>query len=160
MRTSAVDEAIHILTKLEAASKLLNQGEYALPLTIFSESSIGQHYRHIIEMFQCLIEGYDDSIVCYENRKRNSRLETDLEFAQYTIQSYICKIALQEKHLVFKSMLHNHDLPTTYYRELIYAIDHCVHHQAIIKMGMIFLGKQAPDNEFGVSKSTLLAKQQ
>ena len=160
MRTSAVDEAIQILIKLEAASKLLTKDEYALPLNIFSGSSIGQHYRHIIEMFQCLIEGYNDSIVCYENRKRNSRLETDLDFAQYTIQSYICKVALQEKHLVFKSMLHNHDLSTTYYRELIYTIDHCVHHQAIIKIGMIFLGKQAPDNEFGVSKSTLMAKQQ
>jgi hypothetical protein len=43
---------------------------------------------------------------------------------------------------------------------LMYNIEHCVHHQAIIKIAFLFLGKQEFVESFGVAKSTIKYRNQ
>ena len=42
---------------------------------------LGEHTRHIMEMFQCLENQYDLGILNYDNRERNKIIQTETEFA-------------------------------------------------------------------------------
>lgn len=46
-------------------------------------------------------------------------------------------------------------IATNFYRELLYNIEHCIHHQAIIKIAMLHMGKTQIPAHFGVAKSTM-----
>jgi hypothetical protein len=45
------------------------------------KSSIGQHYRHILEHFQCLTRGLRSREINYDAREQNPRLDTEVSFA-------------------------------------------------------------------------------
>ncbi len=55
--------------------------EYTQPSKILFNASIGQHVRHIIELFLCLEQGYESGVVNYEKRKRDYQIETNKDFA-------------------------------------------------------------------------------
>jgi len=46
----------------------LQPGEYVQPSEALSGHTIGQHVRHIIELFQSLENGYEQGLVNYEKR--------------------------------------------------------------------------------------------
>ena len=52
------------------------------------------------------------------------------------------------------------ELETSYYRELVFNIEHCIHHQAIIKIALLTMGKNQIDESFGVAKSTLIYRKE
>jgi hypothetical protein len=54
---------------------------YAQSCSVLSNSSIGQHTRHIIELYLCLINGYETADVSYDRRERNLKLAEELPFA-------------------------------------------------------------------------------
>jgi hypothetical protein len=63
---------------------VLNQipnSEYSNQCAALSNSTIGEHSRHIITMFQCLQNNYDSGIVNYDQRERNVLLQNDTDFA-------------------------------------------------------------------------------
>ena len=63
---------------------LLNQlshKEYSNSCAELSNATIGEHTRHILEMFQCLENQYDSGFVNYDKRERNTRIQTDTTFA-------------------------------------------------------------------------------
>ena len=52
-------------------------------------------------------------------------------------------------------------LDTTYFRELWFNFDHCIHHEALIRIGLKELGKEdLVATEFGVSPSTIAYQNQ
>src|SRR5882762_7734260 len=53
----------------------LKAEEYSQPCASLSGHTIGQHVRHIIELFQALEQGYDAGTVNYEKRKRDKAIE-------------------------------------------------------------------------------------
>ena len=61
----------NVFVQLSASLELLNDSQYVYNSKILSNASIGQHVRHIIEMFVCLEDGYAQGVVNYENRKRD-----------------------------------------------------------------------------------------
>ena len=46
----------------------LKDEDYVKACEALSNATIGQHVRHILEMFKCLEEGYDLGVVNYDNR--------------------------------------------------------------------------------------------
>ena len=54
-----LDELIRLLEQL-------SNEEYSKPCVQLSNSSIGEHARHIIELFQCLESQYESGIVNYD----------------------------------------------------------------------------------------------
>src|SRR6266436_6637250 len=44
-------------------------------------SSVGQHYRHVLEHFQSLIRGVRAAEINYDARERNQRLQSDVTYA-------------------------------------------------------------------------------
>ena len=152
-----IDQMIELLGKL-------HEDSYSKPLSIFNGSSIGQHFRHIIDFYGCLLNGVRDERIDYAKRERDLRVETEPLYAANWLRS----LSLGIKTLSEESQLEvvadfsadlNEARPvvtSTVGRELMYAYDHAVHHLAMIKMG---LKMESPSVEvgssIGVAPSTL-----
>lgn len=143
-------ELAEVISKIDKAS-------YSLPSKALNNSSIGQHLRHTLEFFECLIEGYAENLVNYERRKRNLQLETDIDFALFTLKSLHDKIDLQDKDLLLFYELNDIviQIQTNFSRELMYCLEHCIHHQALMRVAIQELTDIALDKSFGVAPSTI-----
>lgn len=162
---------IYCQSNLKEIKKLLEQIDklsYTQPLTFLSGSSIGQHVRHILEFYQCLLLAKESAIVNYDNRLRNLKIETDVFFAQEIIQDLLkdLKLICVNDSLFLEgnfSHLENgsNKIPTSYQRELAYCLEHSIHHQALIKVGLKELDiENIIDKNFGVAPATIRYKQQ
>ena len=124
---------------------------------VLKTSSIGQHVRHILELYECLLAQYESGIVCYDNRKRDKRLEIDLDFALTRIKEIQVNLQLQDKEILLNisSGSERETIRSSYYRELCYNLEHCIHHQALIKVACINFDYLMIPASFGVAKSTI-----
>jgi hypothetical protein len=152
------------LTLLRDTLDKISAHDYCSPCNELNGATIGQHYRHIIEMFECLADGYDTGTVSYDNRKRNPRLEQNKQAASLFIKGLLGRISLPQKNLLLAASYAQTTegleyFSTTYHRELAYALEHAVHHMAILKIGFRFMlpDLQLPAN-FGVAASTVRHK--
>jgi hypothetical protein len=139
---------------------LLNQlsnEEYATPCEQLSSASIGEHSRHIIELFQCLDNNYESGFVNYDNRKRNISIQTDTDFAIKQIIIIQNNIEKPNKKLHLQQIIDGQELliESNYNRELLYNLEHCVHHQALIKVAVLMSSTITIDENFGVARSTI-----
>jgi uncharacterized damage-inducible protein DinB len=139
----------------------LSFDEYTAPIPALSGGTIGQHNRHIIELFQQLIAGCESKVVNYDNRKRDLRMHTDIDYAIDCIADVISKLERDNLDLRLETSYNNFltSIETNYFRELIYNIEHCVHHQALIKVALLHLGRTEVKDDFGVAKSTLIYRE-
>ena len=157
MTNKIVTEAKETLVQLITSTQLLSPSEYTEKIKILSNSSIGEHTRHIIELFQQLLRGYELGIIEYDNRERNKSLQENTEYAVTTIGQIIDQLDKEDKALHIHTELNSNQstITSNYYRELMYNIEHCVHHQAIIKIAFLYLERMELQENFGVAKSTI-----
>lgn len=152
-----------ILTSLVS---LLNQPQaqkiYATPVSILSNGTVGQHIRHIIELYDCLLKGYDQQNINYDNRKRELIIETTPSVALEKIKFIIDHLEKPDKPVKVHSTINNHSvfIQSSYYRELLYNLEHCIHHQALIRAALISLEQEIVSENFGVAPSTLQYRKQ
>ncbi|GEM52157.1 hypothetical protein EB1_19470 [Empedobacter brevis NBRC 14943 = ATCC 43319] len=133
---------------------------YQKELNVISNASVGQHFRHIIEFYDCFIDAQKSGYICYDDRKRNRILETSVVETLRTLNNL--KLNIERLNLETSIQLRqnyygeNFTIPTTNYRELMYCFDHSVHHFALIK---IAIGTHLPaikiPHNFGVASSTI-----
>jgi hypothetical protein len=127
-------------------------------------ASIGQHYRHVLDHFLCLEAGIGASEIEYDNRDRNPRLETDIEYARATTERLIRVFhgydydRLTQSCVVRYSVGYGEAGPvrllSTVVRELAFCVGHAVHHYAIVRLLCDSAGVGVLP-EFGVAPSTL-----
>nr|WP_298791272.1 DinB family protein [uncultured Allomuricauda sp.] len=130
---------------------------YAHSCEALFNASIGQHTRHIIELYQCLINGYDNSDVSYDKRERNKRIEQDVHFAVSQLQLIQSNLERPNKTVMVTYDLGGMEtnLESNYYREVMYNLEHTIHHHALIKVGINhFTSIELPES-FGVAPSTM-----
>lgn len=152
------------LNQLKEVLGLTSNDNYTAYLPILSNSSIGMHVRHILEFYECLLQGLaSNSTVNYDNRKRNLNIETDIAFAIEILDSILLIINdIKEDQIIqvdFNLDLNSNQLHATSSstsRELCYLIEHTIHHMAIIKMAYLhaFPNYCLPKG-FGVAYSTI-----
>lgn len=155
----------NIFVQLAGTLEQLSAQEYAVPCKTLSDHTIGQHVRHIIELFQCLEQGYEVGIVNYEKRKRDLLIETDKELAGSLLQAIHQNLARADRMLVLEAAYDEHsDTPvrigTNYYREVAYNLEHTIHHMALIRIGVHEVAEIVLPENFGVASSTVKHKQQ
>ena len=75
---------IAVLKQLKDLLNQLSDKEYAQPLPIISQNTIGKHVRHILEFYTCLFTGIENKSIDYDARKRNLELENYTEKALET----------------------------------------------------------------------------
>jgi len=152
-----------ILLQLENVLVNLSDQEYTSPLNIFSGASIGQHTRHILEFYLCLISNCNCDTINYDLRKRDKNIEQSRSFSIEKIAEINYKISHMnsDKPFCLEAFLGGETISvkTTFNREILYAIEHTVHHMAIIKMGILLNYPEVtiPEN-FGVAESTIQYK--
>lgn len=137
----------------------LSKEQYCYKSRYLGNSSVGEHTRHIIELLQCCLTGYDTGFVDYINRIRDTRLETDITMAIAAIEALIASNLQADKPL----RLYADDqvsVDTTYYRELVYHVEHIIHHLALIKVGLTDMNLQVVTENFGMAYSTIHYKKQ
>jgi hypothetical protein len=145
------------LNELIGLLNQLSEEEYSKSCFELSGSSIGEHTRHIVEMFQCLNRNYDSGIVNYDKRERNGLIEINTDFAIQMILDIKNSIAKENKNIELQQMIDGTaiKIQSNYYRELLYNLEHCIHHQALIKVAILKCENIAVDENFGVARSTI-----
>lgn len=149
-----------IKNTLSELSGLLNQlsnEEYCFPFSQLSNSTVGQHVRHIIELFQCLENQYENEQINYDIRKRDNNIETNVEVALNALVTIINSIEKPNKNLILQQEVDGDVLfiETNYRRELLYNLEHCIHHQALIKVALLQMSHLKFNDNFGVARSTI-----
>lgn len=140
----------------------LTNEEYVLQYPELSNATIGEHVRHIIELLGCLVENYEYGLINYDDRKRDILLQTNKNEAISIMEKYLNEIDKPNKPL---SLAHNcfspiEVLQTNYFRELIYNLEHSIHHQALIKVALHNLSHIRIPDSFGIAPSTLEYRRQ
>jgi hypothetical protein len=157
-----------IKTSFQQLNEVLDQltpDQYQTPSENLSGSSVGQHTRHVIELFQCLLAGYTSGTICYDDRKRDVRIETDPLFAKQLLGDIASSmekenIELQLAGVYDKSSTDQIHLTTNYNRELLYNLEHTVHHMALIRVGLKELKTELVGEQFGIASSTIRHREQ
>lgn len=155
-----IQEAKTILLSTLDLLNQLNYDDYTTKIPLLGDSSIGEHTRHIIELFQQLMEGYVVAEVDYDKRKRNLKIQQNIDCAIESLANIIASLEKPNKDITLCGTVMGEGFPihSNYHRELLYNIEHCVHHQAIIKIGLLFLERDFACEGFGVAESTKIYK--
>lgn len=155
----------NVFVQLDQVLERLADEEFTRPSSTLFSNTIGQHVRHIIELFQCLELGYDLGIVNYEKRKRDTRIETDRTIAIEMLEDVYLSLDKPDKQLILEASYDDLSdqcirIQTNYHREVAYNLEHTIHHMALIRVGIAEVSNlQLPEN-FGVASSTVKYKKE
>ena len=150
-----------IITQLQLLLNQMEKASYSDSLPILQGSSVGQHLRHVIEFYVCLSRQMETGIVNYDDRERNHQLENDLGYTRRILNELSDEVAgwHTDKPLQLRAIYGDVAgtlVPTSLARELVYLIEHAVHHMAIVKMAVAHhLPHVTLPASFGVAHSTL-----
>lgn len=150
------------LTELSDLLSQLSKDDFTNPCEELSNSTIGEHTRHIIELFQCLQNQYESGTINYDNRLRDYGIQTDTDKAQMAIASILFSMPKPNKNLILQQVIDESEVTigSNYHRELLYNLEHCIHHQALIKVAVLQLKYLQIDENFGVARSTIEYRKQ
>jgi hypothetical protein len=160
---NVIQACTHILTQLSNLVSAIRPEDFSRPSETLNKSTIGQHLRHTLEFFICLEAGCSSGTVNYDRRSHDKLIETDKFLAMAAIEHILSFVhaAKGERSLMLEAAYGLEDgqevaVQTNLTRELVYNIEHAVHHMAIMKIG---IKEVAPyislPKDFGVAASTL-----
>lgn len=125
----------------------------------------GGHLRHILEFYECFLDGCGRAYIDYDSRKRDARVETSRDAAQARIRDISARLELlqslaYDRRVWVKAEASEGDgilgnvLASTIGRELQALSSHTVHHFALMAVALKGHGVTLPA-DFGVAPSTL-----
>lgn len=134
-----------LMSRIKSLLGEIETGNYSKPLSVLEGASIGQHVRHIIDFYQCLLRDIPNGVVDYGLRDRNPLMETEPTAAKFQLEQLAAALLWLDESspLHVRGDFSPADLPkdkplllSSLGRELMYAHDHAVHHLALIRIGM------------------------
>ena len=161
-----IEATLSKLSNIQFYLKNLDETLYREPVEILSFASIGEHTRHILEFYQCLLHQCAYGTINYDLRNRNKIIQEDPEKANEALINIIQALHQAESHEpIYLEMTYDEDkkvtnsVETSLERELVYNLEHVIHHLAIIKIGLSIIapGMTLPEG-FGVAPSTMRFK--
>lgn len=159
--TRSVEDVLHqglfLLDSLDAEA-------YTRPAAGGFGGSIGEHYRHVVEHFTCLLTGARTGKVDYDSRKRDRAIENDIEYARAVTEALIddfkrlpWDLFQRWVEVTYTVAYHSEEIesvPSNVSREIVFCVGHAVHHFAIIRLLCAQAQIEMPAG-FGVAPSTL-----
>jgi len=153
----------NILSQLTEVVHQISEQDFTKQIESLGHSTIGQHLRHTLEFFICLEQGFERGLINYDKRAHDKLIESDKFLALSTLNKISDFIQSQpaDKPLKLEA---GYDLEkevfvtieTNFLRELVYNIEHAVHHMAIIKIGIRDLDLEVKlPHDFGIAASTI-----
>ena len=152
---------IKILEEIKDLTEKITDDLFIKKCALLNNNTIGQHIRHILEFYLCFFNGIIENKVNYDNRKRDINIETKRLYCLKKIDYIIEKI---EKLNVTNDViqLENNsidgkktEIKTTLFRELLYCLDHSIHHQATIKIALKTFDTNIVSENFGIAPATI-----
>ncbi|MGS2741496.1 DinB family protein [Sinomicrobium sp. M5D2P17] len=145
------------LDELTLLAGQLTPPEYNAPCPELNGATVGQHYRHIIEFFLCLIHSYETGKVNYDSRQRNRHIETEIPVALEHIKNIGSTMKKADKPLLLEQTFNTHHIliQSNYFRELLYNLEHTIHHQALIRVAVLRFDRVNVSATFGMAPSTI-----
>ncbi|MEO7531136.1 MAG: hypothetical protein ABIS69_06985 [Sediminibacterium sp.] len=151
---------VSMLTQLKDILSAITDKQYTTQISLLSNSTIGQHTRHIVEFYLELNNGYETGIVNYDNRKRDQAIETDRDFAIEKLNELTELLTRSDRKM---KLIANYGtsadnaimVSTNFYRELIYNLEHTVHHMALLRVAVSSVSTLSLPENFGVAIATL-----
>lgn len=155
-----------ILSQLFDLVHSLTDDDFQKPVKSLSYATVGQHLRHTLEFFICFEQGTRSGVINYDRRNHDKEIETNRLIAAQTISRIMSFVAeLSENKTVTLEVGYDIDqedfetLQSTTTRELVYNIEHAVHHMAIMKIGINEIAPYITLPEgFGIAASTIRHK--
>ncbi len=149
----------NVFVQLHETLDKLTPEQYTASSKSLFNATIGQHVRHIVELFQCLEQGYEIGTVNYERRKRDKQIETDKNLAIHLLHQISNDLLRADKKIQLEMSYDDVSNETitvesNYYREVVYNLEHTVHHMALIRVGVTELSDIQLPEGFGVANST------
>lgn len=153
----------NILTQLTDLIHQISEQDFTKPVATLGNSTIGQHLRHTLEFFICLEKGLETGVINYDKRAHDKLIESD-KFLALSALNRIQEFVLSQSFDRVLKLEAGYDLDkeefvtieTNFLRELVYNIEHAVHHMAIMKIG---IREAAPSiklpHDFGIAASTI-----
>jgi hypothetical protein len=125
----------------------------------------GAHLRHILEFYQCFLEGLECSHIDYDARRRDDTIEYSRDAASTAIRSIIRTLEtsqnLFQEGIIWVRMedadsngVREGFMESSISRELQVLSSHTVHHFALIAITLRMHGVEI-ESDFGMAPSTL-----
>ena len=151
----SLEEAIAVLGELPA-------DEYSAESPV--GSTVGAHFRHVLDHYLCLLDGLDSGLIHYEGRRRDPIIETDREAALALASGVTARLRALPASVLHRPVrvrcmggelaeIHHGDHSSTAPRELHFVLLHAVHHYSFIAVELRRRG-YSPDPDFGVAPAT------
>ncbi len=158
-----IDSSIEIFDQLNDFIESIDNDVYQDNSSTLFESSIGQHLRHILDIYHALIRNMADDIVDYDIRLRGSSVEVNRSDALQTlsdIRAWLVALCPHEINHCVKirteiaiSEQHSSVLETSFGRELFFASNPTINHLALMVTIAKVLGCLIGAN-YGVAPAT------
>lgn len=158
--TTAAQKLLRQLADLLDAIKPV---DFSRPCENLGGGTIGQHVRHTLEFFLCLESGCRSGVVNYDRREHDKTMEVNKDVAAdmaRRVMNFLTDIP-SDRSLRLETCYHLdretfESIDTNARRELVYNIEHGVHHMAIMRIGIREVAPYIPlDEDFGVAASTI-----
>jgi hypothetical protein len=145
-------QALSLLDEMSDATFATSPRELAPQL-------VGGHFRHVLEFYECFLDGLESSRVDYDARKRDEAVEQSRWAAAARIRSLIGRLEGAPLHdspleVRMENSVDDIFLHSSIGRELQALSSHTIHHFALIAMLLRLHGFEV-DPSFGMSPSTL-----
>lgn len=120
-------------------------------------STIGMHVRHSLEFFTCITSALEVGAIDYDQRRRNPVLELDIDAVVETIHKITSTLVSDDRKLLLHTQYPTGPIVigTSYFRELVYAIEHSIHHFAMVRVALLEVANLQVPPGFGFAFSTL-----
>jgi hypothetical protein len=151
---------VELMKELQRVLEGLSDQQYTMPVGLLSGATVGQHVRHIVEFFVELNKGYDSGEVNYDRRSRDHATESNRLIAIRQLVNIGYSVTRPEKPLSLVTYLVSDAeepivVATNYSRELIYNIEHTIHHMALLRIAITAISSLHLPDGFGVAASTV-----
>ncbi len=143
-RCPAISGNLEAIEQSLALCNLLDSNSYNYKATPYVQSSIGEHLRHILDMYQALIRQPQIGVIDYDHRRRGALVESDLETGISELKEIHCWLTefdpanldkpitiLSEASISTQNVC---EMPSSLRRELLFVSSHTIHHLAIVKV--------------------------
>ena len=155
----------NVFLQLTASVGQLTDEQYVHQCQTLTGATIGKHVRHVIELFQSLQNGYEDGIVNYDSRKRDIRIENEKQLALSLLNEIRADLNKKDKDLSLETSYDEDSgevvfIKTNYNREIVYNLEHAIHHMALIRIGINEVSSVELPENFGVAPSTIRYRQE
>jgi hypothetical protein len=158
--SSLIDANIRSLRQVLELLERIDERTYGEPPPGFVPHRVGGHLRHILEFYECFLDGIEPRAVDYDARRRDASIEKSPRAAMARIREIIARLentpALRDDCVL---RIRVEEAPGAFVvssagRELQVLSSHTIHHFALIAVTLRAHGVDV-DRDFGMAPSTL-----